>query len=99
MKGKTQDLDHDLTFSAHAINCVCHSIRSMFRVLGIYNFAPQRKHSVTSNYRLHNFKASLIPFLLLMYDFSLGVFKQRHKSLIFFENEILIVENKFFFLK
>ena len=25
-------------FSAHTINCVCHSIRSMFRVLGIYNF-------------------------------------------------------------
>ena len=25
-----------LTFSAHTINCVCHSTRSMFRVLGIY---------------------------------------------------------------
>ena len=60
---------------------------------------PQRKHSVTSNYRLHDFKASLIPFLLLMYDFSLGVFKRRHKSLISFENESLIVENKFFFKK
>ena len=35
MKGKTHDLNHDLTFS---INCVCHSIRSMFRVLGMYNF-------------------------------------------------------------
>ena len=34
MKGNT----HDLTFSAHTIDCVCHSIRSMFRVLGIYNF-------------------------------------------------------------
>ena len=39
MKGKSHDLNHDLTFSAHTINCVCHSIRSMFRVLGIYNFA------------------------------------------------------------
>ena len=38
MKGKTHDLNHDLTFSAHTINCVCHSIRSMFRLLGIYNF-------------------------------------------------------------
>ena len=38
MKGKTHDLNHDLTFFAHTINCVCHSIRSMFRVLGIYNF-------------------------------------------------------------
>ena len=34
------DLNHDLTFSAHTFNCVCHSIRSMFRVLGIYNFGP-----------------------------------------------------------
>ena len=39
MKGKTHGLKHDLTFSAHTINCVCHSIRSMFRVLGMYNFA------------------------------------------------------------
>ena len=27
------DLNHDLIFSAHTINCMCHSIRSMFRVL------------------------------------------------------------------
>ena len=25
-------------FTAHTINCVCHNIRSMFRVLGMYNF-------------------------------------------------------------
>ena len=25
-------------FTAHTINCVCHSIRTMYRVLGIYNF-------------------------------------------------------------
>jgi hypothetical protein len=37
--GKTHDINHDLIFSAHTINCVCHSIRSMFRVVGIYNFA------------------------------------------------------------
>ena len=43
MKGKTHDLDHDLTFSAHTINCVCHSIWSMFRVLGIYNFDSRVK--------------------------------------------------------
>ena len=35
---ETHDLNHDLTFSAHTINCVRHSIRSMFKVLGIYNF-------------------------------------------------------------
>ena len=39
MKAKTHDLNHELTFSAHTINCVCHSISSMFRYLGIYNFA------------------------------------------------------------
>ena len=38
MKGKAHDLNHDFTFSAQTINWVCHSIRSMFRVLGIYNF-------------------------------------------------------------
>ena len=25
-------------FTAHTINCVCHMIKSMFRVLGMYNF-------------------------------------------------------------
>ena len=30
---KNHDLNHDLIFYAHTINCVCHSIRSMFRVL------------------------------------------------------------------
>jgi hypothetical protein len=49
VKGKPHDLNHDLTFSAHTINytinCVCHSIRSMFRVLGTYNFG-----SILRNY-------------------------------------------------
>ena len=30
-------------FTAHTINCVCHSMRTMFRVLGIYNFEPITK--------------------------------------------------------
>ena len=38
MKGKTQDLNQDLTFSAHTINYVCQSIGLMFRVLGKFNF-------------------------------------------------------------
>ena len=38
VKGKTHDLNHDLTFYAHTINYVCHCIRSMFRALGVYNF-------------------------------------------------------------
>ena len=31
-------------FMASTINCGCHSIRSMFRVLGIYNFGLGQKH-------------------------------------------------------
>ena len=27
-------------FTAHTFKCVCHCIRTMFRVLGVYNFAP-----------------------------------------------------------
>ena len=42
---KSHDLNHDLTFSAHTINCVCQSIRSMFRVLWIYNFGEGVKKS------------------------------------------------------
>ena len=40
---KTHDLNHDLKFSAYTISCVCHSIRSMFRVLGTYNFGYDLK--------------------------------------------------------
>ena len=43
VKGKTYDLNHYLTFSAHTINCVCHSISLMFRVLGVYNFVAKLK--------------------------------------------------------
>ena len=32
-------------FTAHTINCVCHSMRTMFRVLGIYNFGATHKYS------------------------------------------------------
>ena len=35
---KTCALSHDLSFSANTINCVCQSIRSMFKVLDMYNF-------------------------------------------------------------
>ena len=47
---------HDLMFSAHTINCVCHSIRSMFRVLGMYNFAndPQRSGPVTERQKIRS---------------------------------------------
>ena len=44
MKEKTHDLNHDSTFSAHTINCVCHNIRLMVRVLGINNFRLGQKH-------------------------------------------------------
>ena len=49
VNGKTHDLNHDLTFSARTINCVCHSIRSMFRVLGIYNFGWSKNYEVSVN--------------------------------------------------
>ena len=40
MKEITHDLNHDFYhLTAHTINCVCQSIRSMFRVPGISNFA------------------------------------------------------------
>ena len=55
MKGKTHDLNHDLTFSAHTINCVCHSIRSMFRVLGIYNFGFSFNRAASSLRRKNDF--------------------------------------------
>ena len=31
-------------FTAHTINCVCHSIRSMFSILRMYNFGPCYKN-------------------------------------------------------
>ena len=34
-------------FTAHTFNCVCHSIRTMFRVLGIYNFDSYTKEKVS----------------------------------------------------
>ena len=29
-------------FTAHTFNCVCHCIRAMFRVLGMYSFAVRQ---------------------------------------------------------
>ena len=52
--------------SAHTINCVCHSIRSMFRVLGIYNFGFQCNSYI-------DFELNLIIILPLFSD--LCVFK------------------------
>ena len=45
--GHDISLKSDLTFSAHTINCVCHSIRPIFGVLCIYNFGCRAK-SVSS---------------------------------------------------
>jgi hypothetical protein len=47
---KTHDLNHDLTFSAHTFNCVCHSKRSMFRVLGIYNFGFMQEKELKGDF-------------------------------------------------
>ena len=60
MKGKTHDLNHDFKFSAHTINCVCHSIRSMFRVLGIYSFASQPNHTSHTKVYYNEFVANAL---------------------------------------
>ena len=49
----------DLTFSAHTFNCVCHYIRSMFRVLGIYNFDIWQKKARNGRTK-DNFKGTFI---------------------------------------
>ena len=46
MKEITNDLTRELTFTAHTINGVCHSIKSMFRVLGIYNFGWRLQNGI-----------------------------------------------------
>ena len=38
-------------FTAHTFKCVCHSIRTMFRVLGIYNFALKLKVQYSNKMR------------------------------------------------
>ena len=54
LKSKFDDLSHDLTFYAHTIDYVCHSIRSMFRVLGMYNFDILKTFTQVTT-RLKNF--------------------------------------------
>ena len=53
MKEIYHDLNHELAFSAQTINCVCHSIRPMFRVSTMYNFDRsygfKRVHSTMGN--------------------------------------------------
>ena len=33
-------------FTAHTFNCVCHCIRAMFRVLGMYNFGGWKEDTL-----------------------------------------------------
>ena len=56
-----------LHFTAHTINCVCQSIRSMFRVLGIYNFDVGIIQGLESflNPRVSNGKFSIWAFDLM----------------------------------
>ena len=37
-------------FTAHTINCACHSRQSVFRVLGIYNFEKSMQFQCAINY-------------------------------------------------
>ena len=39
----------------HSIVCMCHSIRTMFRVLGIYNFASRQQCGKTDCLKLTSF--------------------------------------------
>ena len=59
-KEKIHDLNHDLTFSAHTINCVCHRIRSMFRVLGIYSFGGKVEACNKGNSDLSSYHSSQV---------------------------------------
>ena len=52
-------------FTAYTINCVCHSIRSMFRVLGIYNFVRNLKTS------------AIFPFFSIKYVMKLYIPKEK----------------------
>ena len=69
---KIHDLNHDLTFSVHTINCMCHSIMSMFRPLGIYNFVthqqPQQSCSGSFLGNLQNVLQSSLPKLSTSLD-------------------------------
>ena len=41
-------------FTAHTFQCVCHCIRTMFRVLGVYNFEQSYKNKkILHNFCLH----------------------------------------------
>ena len=45
-------------FTAHTFKCVCHCIRSMFRVLGIYNF-EKHQNMDDANFDWHRNKPSI----------------------------------------
>ena len=81
MKGKTHDLNHDLTFSADTINCVCHSIRSMFRVVGIYNFA--------AGLNSKNFDIKVAEWSLIWQHLPIGFFAEwKHLFYLDIDNEL-----------
>ena len=54
---KSESKNHDLTFPANTINWLCHSIRSIFRVLGIYDFVGSTNYSLDPIlfFALHDF--------------------------------------------
>ena len=50
-------------FTAHTFNYVCHCIRVMFRVLGMYNFASNLKEYTNSLVNMNSFYVK-IPFVI-----------------------------------
>ena len=68
-------MGQDITLKKTSINCVCHSIRSMFRVLGMYNFAlllavktKKRKKNKPNQNTLQRFLAKLFQTLKVIFE-------------------------------
>ena len=85
-----------LTFSAHTINCVCHSIRLMFRVLGIYNFGSSSNcsSSIVQSLYVNSYEISLVFLFLFSFSYYDYLLMQSRWSQLFFDtflNHAIIV--------
>ena len=74
-------------FTAHTFKCVCHCIRTMFRVLGVYNFAPLTIHSAVCRLIIHTDRNNLV---------TLGIQVTQFLDLLFESTLVLVLstENK-----
>ena len=53
---------------AHKFDCVCHSIRSMFRVLGVYNFDARAKIRFFGKLKIPQFPSVISLTLTIIFD-------------------------------